>query len=81
MDMKVPSDDYQHVVLYKNSGGISKDSKLVYFGNRNIIYDDSGKRVLDTLDIQSFKVTGYIACRDKFGCINVFHGRENCKSE
>jgi hypothetical protein len=80
-EFKVPSEDYTHMTLYKNSGGISKDSKWVYYFDRKINYDDSGKRVLDTLDLLSFKVTGYLKCGDKFGCINVYHGRSNCDPE
>ena len=75
---KVPSNDYKHIVLYKNSGGISKDSQWAYCDGRKLNYDDSGKRIIDTLDIISFKVKGYLDCRDKFGCINPFHGREKC---
>ncbi len=76
---KVPSNDYAHMVLYQQSGGISKDSKWAYFLSRKLNFDDSGKRMIDTIDIPSFKVTGYIDCRDKYGCINIFHGREKCK--
>lgn len=79
--MKVPSNDYQHMTLYKNSGGLSKDNKWVYFQGRKLNYDDSGKKIVDTIDVASFKVTGYVECRDKYGCFNVFHGREECKPE
>ncbi len=75
---KVPSEDYKHMVLYKNSGGISKDSKWVYYLNRKINYNDSGRRVLDTVDLKTFEVTGFLECGDKYGCINIFRGRTKC---
>jgi len=79
MDCKIPSDDYNHVILYKNSGGIAKDRKWAYYLDRKLNYNDSGKRMIDTIDITTFKVTGYLDCRDKYGCINIYHGRENCE--
>ena len=75
---KVPSDDYANLTIYKKSGGISKDRHWVYFLDHKLNYDIDGKKVVDTIDIPSFKVTGYIECRDKYGCFNVYHGRENC---
>lgn len=78
MNFKVPSGDYGHMILYKNSGGLSKDRNWVYFRDHRLNYDDSGKMVVDTIDVRSFKVTGYLECRDKYGCFNVFHGREKC---
>lgn len=76
---KVPSKDYKNIKLYKGSAGISSDKNYVYYYDRNIYYNKEGDRILDTIDINTFKVTDYINCEDKFGCINVFHGRENCK--
>lgn len=72
---KIPSSDYENIILYKGSGGISSDSKNAYYQDRDIRFRD-GKRILDTLDIASFYVSGYLDCGDKFGAINVFHGRE-----
>lgn len=76
--LRVPSDDYAHMTLYKGNG-ISKDRKWAYYGNHRINYDDSGKRIMDTIDVASFTVTGFLECRDKFGCINVYGKREQCK--
>ena len=76
---KVPSDDYAHMTLYRNSGGLSKDSKWVYFRDHKLNYNLEGKKVVDTIDVASFTVSGYLKCRDKDGCFNVFHGREACK--
>jgi hypothetical protein len=75
---KVPSDDYANLIIYEKSGGISKDRHWVYFLDHKLNYDIDGKIVVDTIDIASFKVTGYIECRDKYGCFNVYHGREKC---
>ncbi|MGZ3765313.1 MAG: DKNYY domain-containing protein [Mucilaginibacter sp.] len=76
---KVPSDDYKNMVLYKNSGGISKDSKWAFYLNHKLNYNQNGKRIVDTIDVASFKVTGFIECHDKYGCISVEGGRENCE--
>ena len=40
--------------------------------------DINGKKVVDTIDILSFKVTGYLECEDKYGCFNVYWGRKKC---
>jgi DKNYY family len=77
---KVPSDDYGNLTIFEKSGGISKDRHWVYFLGHKLNYDINGKEVVDTIDIASFRVTGYIECRDKFGCFNVYHGREKCKN-
>jgi hypothetical protein len=77
MSFKVPSDDYRNVAIFENSGGLSKDKNYVYFMNHRLNYDDDGERVVDTIDALSFKVTGFLECRDKWGCINPFHGRES----
>lgn len=76
---KVPSADYTHMILYKNSDGLSKDRKYAYFRDHKLNYDYNGNKIIDTIDINSFKVTGYLECGDKYGCINPFHGREKCK--
>jgi hypothetical protein len=75
---KVPSDDYKNLKIYPNSGGISNDSHWAYFLDHKLNYDIDGKRVVDTIDIATFKVTGYIECSDKYGCFNVYHGRDKC---
>lgn len=75
---RVPSDDYQNVKIYPKSGGISSDRHWVYFLDHKLNYDINGQRVVDTIDIASFQVTGYIECRDKYSCFNVYHGREKC---
>ncbi len=78
MHFKVPSKDYSDVVVYKNSGGLSKDKNYVYILDHKLNYDIDGKRVVDTIDAASFVVTGLLECRDKWGCFNPYHGRENC---
>lgn len=76
---KVPSDDYANLTIYEKGGGISKDRNWAYFLDHKLNYDIDGKKVVDTIDVASFKVTGFIECRDKYGCLNVYHGREKCK--
>lgn len=76
---KVPSDDYENLKIYPESGGISNDRNWAYFLDHKLNYDTDGKWVVDTIDIATFKVTGYIECRDKYGCFNVYHGREKCE--
>ena len=76
---KVPSEDYNNLTIYPESGGISNDKRWAYFTDRKLNYDDEGKWVVDTIDIASFRVTGFIECRDKFGCLNVYHGRVQCQ--
>jgi hypothetical protein len=75
---KVPSDDYANLTIYEKSGGISKDRHWVYFLDHKLNYDINGKKVVDTIDILSFKVTGYLECEDKYGCFNVYWGRKKC---
>ncbi len=77
-NFKIPSKDYKNVKLFKESAGLAMDSKNVYHLGRNIIFNEKGERILDTIDIASFQVTDYISCNDKFGCINVYHGRDDC---
>ena len=78
-EFKIPSDDYTNVRIFKNSAGFAKDKRWVYFLNHRINQNQDGKHILDTVDVATFEVTDYVECRDKFGCINVFHGREDCK--
>ena len=75
---KVPSDDYENLKIYPESGGLSHDRHWAYFLDHKLNYDTDGKWVVDTIDIATFKVTGFIECRDKYGCFNVYHGREKC---
>lgn len=76
---RVPSNDYKNLKIYPKSGGISNDGNWVYFLDHKLNYDINGKWVVDTIDIATFKVTGYIECRDKYGCFNVYHGRCKCE--
>ena len=78
-NFKVPSTDYRNVKYFQGSAGLSKDKQWVYYLDRKINYNDKGERIIDTVDVETFNVTNYLDCRDKFGCINVFHGRENCE--
>jgi hypothetical protein len=75
---KVPSNDYANLKVFKNSGGLAKDNYYVYFLDHKLNFDDSGKRIVDTIDAASFRVTGFLECRDKWGCFNPYHGREKC---
>lgn len=74
-NIKIPSNDYDNIIVFKGSAGIAKDRKYVYQENRNILYNQQGKRVIDTIDIKTFEVDNYLYCKDKFGYINVYHGR------
>ena len=76
-NIKIPSNDYQNIVVFKGSSGIAKDRKHVYIEGRNIYFNEEGKKILDTIDIETFTVIDNIRCKDKFGCINPYHGR-NC---
>ena len=78
-NFKVPSDDYENLKIYPESGGLSNDKSWAYFLDHKLNYDTDGKWVVDTIDIATFKVTGFIECRDKYGCFNVYHGREECE--
>jgi hypothetical protein len=77
---KIPSGDYPHMVLYPNSGGIARDSRWAYFQSHKLNDDESGLRVIDTIDIASFRVTAPFSCRDKFGAFEVDLGRQGGKS-
>lgn len=76
---KIPSDDYKNITIYIGSDGIAKDSKWVYYGKRKMNYDYKGNMIVDSIDVASFEVTNYIDVHDKWGCINVFKGRQDCK--
>lgn len=76
---KIPSEDYANLKIYPGSGGISKDINWIYFRDHKLNYDIDGNRVVDTIDVETFEVTGYLECRDKYGCFNPFHGRKKCK--
>ena len=75
---KIPSSDYAHLIIYPESGGLASDRYDAYFMDHRLNYNLEGKKVIDTIDIGSFKVNGYLSCRDKLGCINVYHGRMKC---
>jgi hypothetical protein len=76
---KVPSGDYENLKIYPKSGGISNDRHWAYYLDHKLNYDTDGKWVVDTIDIETFQVTGFIECRDKYGCLNVFQGRVKCE--
>jgi hypothetical protein len=78
MQYKIPSQDYKHTHYFLKSGGIAADADHVYFLDHQINFDIDGKKVMDTVDVKSFKVTNFLECRDKWGCINPYHGREVC---
>lgn len=75
---KVPSEDYKNIEIYPKSGGISNDRHWAYFLDHKLNYNMNGKRIIDTIDIATFRVIGYIECRDKYGCFNVYRGRKKC---
>jgi hypothetical protein len=75
---KIPSEDYANTTIYEKSGGIAKDSRWAYFLNRKLNFDMDGKKLVDTIDIASFISKGFLECRDKYSCFNVFHGRVKC---
>jgi hypothetical protein len=77
-NFKIPSKQYNDVKIFKGSAGFAKDKQWVYYLDRKINYNQDGKKILDTVDVETFTVTDYIRSRDKFGCINVFHGRKKC---
>ncbi len=79
MNYKIPSDDYKNVILFKGSAGFAKDKKWVYKMDRKINFDEDGNKILDTVDVATFSVKNYIDCKDKFGCINPYHGRQECE--
>ncbi|MNY13719.1 hypothetical protein D3C86_1468690 [compost metagenome] len=77
-ELKIPSHDYKNVTLFKGSAGFAKDKQWIYYRNRKLNYNDTGKKILDTVDLKTFTVKNYLDCQDKFGCINPYHGREKC---
>lgn len=76
--IKVPSEDYDNIKIIKGSMGVTKDSKNVFWKDRNIKYNFEGKKILDTIDIATFTCDGRLKCKDKFGPINMFCGRTEC---
>lgn len=77
-NFKVPSTNYEDIVLLDSTAGFSRDNKTIYFLDRDLRYNSAGERILDTLDLETFVIERRIECRDKFGCINIFHGRVHC---
>ncbi|MFZ9956226.1 MAG: DKNYY domain-containing protein [Flavobacteriales bacterium] len=78
MNFKIPSNDYKNIYLFKESAGFAKDRKWVYMMSRKLNFDDEGKKIIDTIDVATFRVNNYIDCEDKFGCINPYLGRQEC---
>lgn len=78
-NVKVPSSEYDNLIVYPKSGGISSDSKYVYHFNRNIYYNSIGVKILDTIDINTFEVYGFIKCRDKYGRINLYDEKKQVR--
>ena len=76
--IKIPSEDFKNIKVFKGSMGISKDSKSVYHKERNILFNPEGEKILDTIDIETFTCEKFLKCKDKFGLINVFCGRTTC---
>ena len=76
-NFKVPSNDYQNIVVYRNSHGISRDNNNVYEFDKNyfethsrqVFIKETGTMVKDTIDIKSFSIENNILT-DKFGRIN-----------
>lgn len=74
---KVPSNDYKNIELFKQSGGISKDTEFIYDKDkkyilpkdRKILLVDQAIVVKDTIDIKTFTVENRIH-KDKFGLID-----------
>jgi len=78
-NFRVPSENYEDIVILDNDAGFSRDRENVYYLNRNLKYNSEGERILDTLDMETFEIIGFIDVRDKFGCINIFQGRVECE--
>lgn len=78
-EYKIPSEDYKNVQLFKDVGGFAKDKKWVYYLDRKINFDKNGKKIIENVDVETFQVTDFLECRDKYGCINPYSGREDCK--
>ena len=76
--IKIPSEDYKNIKVFKGSMGIVKDSKSVFYKERNILFNPEGEKILDTIDIETFTCERFLKCKDKFGPINVFCGRTTC---
>lgn len=78
-NFKIPSNDYENIKFFIGSAGFAKDKRWVYYRDRKINYNGKGERIIDTVDVETFNVTNYLDCSDKFGCLNHVHGRKNCK--
>jgi hypothetical protein len=74
-DRRIPSDDYRHLVLYPNSGGISRDNRWAYYQDHKLNDDEQGRKLIDTIDIASFRVLYRYSCRDKYGVFEAGLGR------
>lgn len=74
-DRRTPSNDYRHLVLYPNSGGIAQNSRWAYYRDHKLNYDEQGRKVIDTIDIASFRVLYGDRCRDKYGVFEADLGR------
>jgi hypothetical protein len=68
-EIKVPSNDYENIVVFKESNGFSKDSKYVYYKNKKITYPKEFAKLLDTIDIKTLEYLGNNNFKDKYGCI------------
>ncbi len=77
-NFKIPSENYKDVQILKESAGFAKDKNYVYMLNRKLNFNEEGEKIIDTIDAATFTVTNYLDCKDKFGCINPYLGREEC---
>ena len=73
---KIPSDDYENIFLFRGSAGFAKDTEWVYYRDLKINFNNEGKRILNAA---SFTIKGHLDCSNKYGCINVLHGRKDCE--
>lgn len=78
-NFKIPSSDYENIAFFMGSAGLAKDKRWVYYRDRKLNYNEHGEKIIDTVDVATFNVTNYLDCSDKFGCINIYHGRKSCK--
>jgi hypothetical protein len=76
--IRIPSNDYENIIVFKGSPGIAKDSRFVYHKDRNIMFNIDGEKILDTIDIETFICERLLKCKDKFGPINIFCGITEC---
>ena len=80
--MKVPSEDYEDVVIYKNEF-IAKDKKWVYaYGNR-LGATDKERKKFGMIDAATFEIAGQLeypdgyemTFKDKYGKFTLSKGR------